>query len=81
MCEKKCLTAQRDLLKVRVNLSEHRSVGVASSHPNPDSTHRDMDLGCDLEQLQANRGALRPREFGTLQPEPSQGLHQHVRHR
>ena len=36
---------------------------------------RSHDLRSDFEQLQANRGALRPREFGALQPEPSQGLH------
>ncbi len=81
MCEKERLTAQRDFLKVRVNLSECRGVRVASSHPNPNSTYSEMDLRSDLEQLEANRGALRPREFGALQAEPSQGLHQHVRHR
>jgi len=66
MSEERRLTAQRDFLKVCVNLSEHRGVGVAASHPNPDSTDSHMDLRTDLEQLQANRGALRPREFGAL---------------
>ena len=44
MSEERGLTAQRDFLKVCVNLSEHRGVGVAASHPNPDSTDSHMDL-------------------------------------
>ena len=56
------LTAKRMRLHSRQNRSQQRRIGVALGKRQPDLARRDSDLGSDLQQFQADRPALRPRE-------------------
>ena len=57
---------QRQSLKAVEHLLEYFFVRIAGGHSNPNAPDRYLNLGADLQQLQANRGALRPLQVRTF---------------
>jgi hypothetical protein len=47
---------------------QERFEGVAARQMQDHASHRSVDAGPDLQQLQANRAGLGPGQFGALQP-------------
>ena len=76
--ERARLTAQRQALEAGQHLPEKARVGEALIERQAYGSYADPDPHADLEQLEADRVALRPRQLGAGQAPAPQQLQQRV---